>query len=73
MEYAINASNDVKKESKVVLENNLNDLGYEFIFENDTDKAFKIYKLNTILFPNSSNAFGSMGQLLLKINKKDDA
>lgn len=73
MNYAISSSNNVMKENKASLENTLNDLGYQFIYKNENEKALEIFKLNTLLFPSSSNAFESFGELLLKINKKEEA
>jgi tetratricopeptide (TPR) repeat protein len=73
MNYAISSSNDVMKENKASLENTLNDLGYQFIYKNENEKALEIFKLNTLLFPSSGNAFESFGELLLKINKKEEA
>lgn len=73
MNYAISSSNDVMKENKASLENTLNDLGYQFIYKNENEKALEIFKLNTLLFPSSSNAFESFGELLLKMNKKEEA
>jgi tetratricopeptide (TPR) repeat protein len=73
MNYAINSSNDVKRESKASLENNLNDLGYEFMYKNENEKALELFKLNTIIFPTSSNTFGSYGELLAKLNRNEEA
>lgn len=71
--YAINSSNEVKKENKASLENNLNDLGYELIYKNENEKALETFKLNTVLFPSSSNAYGSYAELLTMLNKKEEA
>lgn len=73
MNYAIKSSNEVKKENKASLENNLNDLGYEFAYKNENEKALEIFKLNTLLFPTSSNAFESYGEVLVKMNKIEGA
>lgn len=73
MNYAINSSNDVKRENKASLENNLNDLGYEFMYKNENEKALELFKLNTIIFPTSSNTYGSYGELLAKLNRNEEA
>lgn len=73
MDYAISSSNDVKKESKTALEYNLNDLGHEFVYKNENEKALEIFKLNTLLFSTSANAYDSYGAILLKMNKKEEA
>ncbi len=51
-------------------EEDLNALGYSFLSNKELDKALEIFKLNTILFPNSSNAYDSYGEALLMANKK---
>jgi tetratricopeptide (TPR) repeat protein len=73
MNYAINSSNDVKRENKASLENNLNDLGYEYAYKNENEKALEIFKLNTLVFTTSSNAFGSYAEQLVKLNRKEEA
>jgi CubicO group peptidase (beta-lactamase class C family) len=54
-------------------ENELNELGYHFLFNEKTDKALIVFKLNTQLFPHSWNAFDSYGEALLKANNKENA
>ena len=41
----------------------VNQLGYEFLFQKQLDKAEKLFKLNTINYPQSSNTFDSLGDL----------
>ena len=45
-----------------VREWNLNRLGYDFIQKNDFDAALEIFKINTQLYPRSSNVFNSLGE-----------
>lgn len=40
----------------------LNRLGYDFIQKNDFDAALEIFKINTQLYPRSSNVFNSLGE-----------
>ena len=63
--YAIRKSRDFDKEFNILSfsESELNDLGYRFMNELDRiDDAIEIFKFNTTLFPESSNAFDSLGE-----------
>lgn len=50
-------------------ENELNDLGYEFLKDQKTDSAIKIFSLNVNEFPNSGNVYDSRGEAYF--NKKE--
>jgi tetratricopeptide (TPR) repeat protein len=54
-------------------ENEINELGYHFLFNEKIDKALIVFKLNTELFPQSWNVFDSYSEALLKAGKKDEA
>lgn len=54
-------------------ENDLNQLGYSFLRNEELDKALDVFKLTTILFPDSFNAYDSYGEALLMANKKEEA
>lgn len=54
-------------------ENELNDLGYEFMGNNKAENALAIFKLNTELFPANWNVYDSYGEILLKEGKKEEA
>ena len=44
----------------------LNDLGYNFLYESKKyDRAIKVFKMNAINYPASSNAFDSLGEAYL--------
>ena len=75
LNYTINSSNNVKKENNTYIhsEDNLNNLGYEYLNKNENEKALEILKLNVLLYPNSGNVFDSYAEILLKMNKKEDA
>ncbi|MDO8317546.1 MAG: alpha/beta fold hydrolase [Flavobacterium sp.] len=75
LNYAISSSNNVKKENSAYIhsEDNLNNLGYEYLNKNENEKALEIFKLNALLNPTSGNAYDSYGEILLKINKKEEA
>jgi tetratricopeptide (TPR) repeat protein len=52
-------------------EQELNLLGYRFLQDGKTKDAIKLFKLNTIAFPNSGNVFDSLGEAYLKDGQND--
>jgi len=54
-------------------ESELNTLGYQLLSENKKMEAVQIFRLNTISYPNSSNAFDSLGDAYVEIRDKDEA
>ena len=44
------------------LERDVNRKGYDLMGKNDLTRARRVFTLNTLLFPNSSNAWDSMGE-----------
>jgi len=48
--------------SRSVRESNLNNLGYRAMRKKEYQKAVKIFKLNTLLYPKSANTFDSLGE-----------
>lgn len=55
--------------NNVIREGRLNSIGYDFIRKKKYDEAIEIFKINTILYPNSSNVFNSLAESYLY--KKD--
>lgn len=51
----------------------LNNFGYQFMAQDDSQGALKIFKLNTELYPNAYNTFDSYGECLLALGKKEEA
>lgn len=49
-------------ESRSVREGDLNNIGYRALRKKEYEKAVKIFTLNTVLYPKSSNAFDSLGE-----------
>jgi tetratricopeptide (TPR) repeat protein len=45
-----------------IRQRNLNRQGYDFIRNKDYDSALEIFKINTHLYPKSSNVFNSLGE-----------
>ncbi len=52
--------------SPVIRERSLNRKGYAYIRNGEYDKAITTFKINTKLYPNSSNTFDSLGDAYLK-------
>ena len=75
LNYAIASLNNLKKENNAYLqsEDNLNSLGYEYLNQNENEKALEIFRLNVLLFPTSANVYDSYGEILLKMNRKDES
>lgn len=68
-EKALEAFQTIKKNDSLdyaVQENYLNKLGYDFLREEDFIKATEIFKINTKLYPQSSNVYDSLGDAFLK-------
>lgn len=69
-EMALNGYLNIKKTDSlnpVIKERNLNRLGYRYIRNDDFDKAINVFKINTILYPNSSNTFDSLGDAYVRV------
>jgi tetratricopeptide (TPR) repeat protein len=61
------------KESKFDLsESGINSFGYAVMGEGKESEALKIFKLNTVLYPNGANTYDSYGECLLKLGQKED-
>lgn len=60
-----------KEEYNFTNENELNELGYEFLREGNIESALKIFSLNVDEFPASANVYDSRGEAYF--NKKDYA
>ena len=54
-------------------ENKLNDKGYHQLYMGDPALAIKIFQLNARVFPNSFNAFDSLGEAFAKSGNNKDA
>jgi len=53
-----------------VNENVINSFGYQLLNEKKNEEALKIFKLNTVLYPNGFNTFDSYGEILLSQGKR---
>ncbi|MBC6999128.1 alpha/beta hydrolase [Cytophaga sp. FL35] len=54
-------------------EQDLNNLGYTLLGNEELDKALEVFKIATILFPESFNTYDSYGEALMKSNRKSEA
>jgi len=50
-----------------------NNLGYEQLIAGDIDRAIDIFRFVTVVRPDSSNAFDSLGEALAAANRRDQA
>jgi tetratricopeptide (TPR) repeat protein len=55
-----------------VTEYSINKFGYNLMNSSNLDEALKIFTLNTILNPSSYNTYDSLGECLLKLNRKEE-
>lgn len=70
---AISKCNEVKKadpENAAISENRLNDLGYDLLGRGKIEEAISVLKFNTELYPDSWNAFDSLGEAYAKTGNK---
>ena len=75
LDYNINVSNETKKAEALSRhsEDYLNTWGYSLLKEGKNKEALAVFKLNTLLYPDSWNAFDSYGEALLKSGEKQEA
>jgi tetratricopeptide (TPR) repeat protein len=52
-----------------ILEGSINRKGYDLMRDGDLRSAFQVFTLNTILFPNSSNVWDSLGECCYNMKK----
>ncbi|MBT3824271.1 MAG: alpha/beta fold hydrolase [Candidatus Marinimicrobia bacterium] len=60
-------------EAKIFFEAPMNALGYEYLFAARLDESVEIFELNVMEYPESWNAYDSLGEAYLKINEIDKA
>lgn len=65
----------IKKKNKSfkVSEDEINSWGYQMMGRDLKNEALAVFKLNTELFPNSSNVFDSYGEILDALGRKQEA
>ncbi|OOG77216.1 serine hydrolase [Algoriphagus sp. A40] len=54
-----------------VSEDNLNNMGYQFLNQDQLKWAQDIFKVNTILYPNSPNVYDSYAEACMKLGERD--
>lgn len=52
-----------------ILESSINREGYDLMQNDDLERAFQVFTLNTMLFPNSSNVWDSLGECSYNMKK----
>lgn len=73
--YNLTAVNEMKRSEAAGRhsENDLNSWGYSLVRQGKMTEALAVFKLNTLIFPNSWNAYDSYGETLLKNGQKQEA
>lgn len=61
-----------KKSAYNVSESSINDLGYELMNSGKIDDALKVFVINTELYPTKFNTWDSLGECLLKLDRKEE-
>jgi len=63
----------MKEDAKdpTIVESTLNNLGYRYLNNEQTKMAQDIFKVNTVLYPNSSNVYDSYAEACVKIGETD--
>lgn len=54
-----------------VVENQLNDTGYNFLTENKINEGIEVFKLNVKLYPNAWNTYDSLGEAYAAAGNKE--
>ena len=67
--------NEINKHGKNIYfdEMYINRLGYEWMNTGHISEAIEVFKLNTVAFPQSSNAYDSLGEAFMKSGDKKNA
>lgn len=76
VEEALEAYSRLKKTSPErvdINENTLNNLGYQLMGAGKQEQALGVFKINTLEFPNSANAWDSMGEGYVRAGRNDEA
>jgi tetratricopeptide (TPR) repeat protein len=77
-DYAITLFNELKTDTNYYFsESEMNDLGYELLnradFQGHDELALEVFKINTLLNPESFNVYDSYAEGLMKVGKKEEA
>ena len=74
-DFAISRFNTLKGDTSAYYmnEKELNDMGYALLNDGYKAEALETLRLNTLLYPNSWNAYDSYGEILLIMQKKEEA
>jgi CubicO group peptidase (beta-lactamase class C family) len=74
-DYATIRFNELKNDTThyYMDERELNNLGYDLLNDSHHTEGVEVLRLNTILFPNSWNAYDSYAEALLLVGKKEEA
>lgn len=62
-----------KLKDMVMNSSELNSLGYVWMAAGEKAKAMLAFQLNAAIFPNDANVYDSLGEINMKLNKKEEA
>lgn len=63
----------INQKDFLLTEDEINGWGYQLIGLNQKNEALNVFRLNTLLFPNSSNVFDSYGEILEATGNRKEA
>lgn len=75
-ENAMNAFKEIQQKDSLdpsIKQSVLNKVGYNYLSQNNFKNAIEIFKINTVLYPKSSNTYDSLGDAYLKIKDTTSA
>jgi tetratricopeptide (TPR) repeat protein len=75
-ESAMSAFKEIQQKDSLnpaIEESVLNKVGYNYLNQNNFKNAIEIFKINTVLYPKSSNTYDSLGDAYLKIKDTTNA
>lgn len=58
-------------ENKLMNQSTINQMGYEFLRQNDKRMAIAVFKCNVVAYPQSANVYDSLGEAYLKNGNKE--
>ena len=70
---AYQKAKEIDNAHELLSEGFLNSAGYELLSQNKIDQAIQMFRVNTVLYPNSENVYDSLAEAYLKAGQKTSA
>ncbi len=64
---------DEDDQRRSTVESNVNNIAYNYLRQQDIEKAIRIFQLNSILFPDSANVYDSLAEAYLEAGDRAEA